>query len=66
MWSPSDIIGPNDLPDGIDAEDLRLLLRGVFQAAGGTHGDFDEFDRVMSAEERSAIFVAPSRILGNG
>ena len=54
-----------DLPDGIDAEALRLLLREVFQAAGGTHDDFDEYDRVMATEGRVAVVVAPDRILGN-
>lgn len=62
----ADIIGPDDLPPGIDAEALRLILRHVFQAAGGTHDDFDEYDRTMADERRAAIFVATGRILGNG
>ncbi|SUZ86574.1 uncharacterized protein METZ01_LOCUS39428, partial [marine metagenome] len=37
VTGPADLIGPGDLPDGIDAEALRLLLREVFQAASGTH-----------------------------
>jgi hypothetical protein len=41
------------------------LLREVFQAAGGTHDDFDEYDRVMADEGRVAVLVAPDRILGN-
>jgi hypothetical protein len=47
------------------AKALRLLLREVFQAASGTHDDFDEFDRVMADEGRVAVFVTPERILGN-
>ena len=62
----ADIIGPDDPTDGIDAEALRMLLRDVFQAAGGSTDDYDEFDRVMAAERRPAIFVAPERILGWG
>ena len=65
ITGPADLIGPGDLPDGIDAEALRLLLREVFQAASGTHDDFDEYDRVMSNEGRVAVFVVPERILGN-
>ena len=65
VTGPADLIGPDDLPDGIDTEALRLLLREVFQAAGGTHDDFDEYDRVMANEGRVAVLVAPDRILGN-
>src|SRR5579859_5504375 len=32
-----DLAGPDDQADGIDAERLRLLLREIFTAAGGTH-----------------------------
>ena len=65
VTGPADLIGPEDLPNGIDAEALRLLLREVFQAAGGTHDDFDEYDRAMATEGRVAVLVAPDRILGN-
>jgi hypothetical protein len=37
----------------------------VFTAAGGTHDDWDEYDRVMAAEGRTAVLVEPARILGN-
>lgn len=40
------------------------LLRDVFTAAGGTHDDWDEYDRVMAAEGRVAVFVTPERISG--
>jgi PPOX class probable F420-dependent enzyme len=62
----TEIVGPDDPVAGVDAEGLRLLLRSVFEAAGGTHEDWDEYDRVMAAERRAAVFVAPDRILGNG
>jgi PPOX class probable F420-dependent enzyme len=51
-------------PDDTDAEELRLLLRAVFAAAGGTHDDWDEYDRVMKAERRAAILVTPERVYG--
>jgi PPOX class probable F420-dependent enzyme len=60
------IIGPDDPSDGLDADAVRLLLRGVFAAAGGTHDDWDEYDRVMHDERRAAVFIAPTRIYSNG
>lgn len=62
----SELIGPDDPADGIDAEGLRLLLRAVFSGAGGTHDDWDTFDRVMREERRTAVLLAPTRIYGNG
>ncbi len=50
--------------DNTDAEELRLLLRAVFSAAGGTHDDWDEFDRVMNEERRAGVLVAPERVYG--
>jgi PPOX class probable F420-dependent enzyme len=59
------IVGPRDSRDGFDASDLPALLRTVFSAAGGTHDDWDEYDRVMAAEGRTAVFVTPTRITSN-
>ena len=55
------IIGPDDPRAGVDAERLRVLLRDVFTAAGGTHDDWDEYDRVMHDERRAAVLVTPTR-----
>ena len=60
-----DLIGPDDPEPGIDAERLRLLLREIFTAAGGTHDDFDAYDRVMREERRTAVFVHPDRVYAN-
>jgi PPOX class probable F420-dependent enzyme len=60
------IIGPDDLADGIDAERLRLLRREVFTAAGGTHDDWDGYDRVMAEQGRAAVLVTPVRVYSNG
>lgn len=69
-WSsatgPADLIGPDALPDGMDAEGLRVLLRDVFHAAGGTHDDLEGYDQAMADEGRVAVLVNPSRFLGNG
>ncbi|MCW2656001.1 MAG: pyridoxamine 5-phosphate oxidase, partial [Jatrophihabitans sp.] len=40
-------------------------LREVFTAAGGTHDDWDEYDRVMAEQGRTAVFVEPTRVYGN-
>jgi PPOX class probable F420-dependent enzyme len=60
----SELIGPDDPADGIDAEGLRLLLRAVFTGAGGTHDDWDTYDRVMREERRVAVLVEPRRVYG--
>jgi PPOX class probable F420-dependent enzyme len=60
----SELIGPDDPADGVDAEGLRLLLRAVFTGAGGTHDDWDTYDRVMREERRVAVLVEPSRVYG--
>ncbi|MGN6792363.1 MAG: pyridoxamine 5'-phosphate oxidase [Streptosporangiaceae bacterium] len=61
---PAEIIGPDDPAEGIDANRLRLLLREIFTAAGGTHDDFEEFDRVMAEDRRAAVLITPERIFG--
>ena len=61
----AEIIGPDDPHPGVDAEALRLLLRDVFRAAGGTHDDWDTYDRVMAEEHRAAVLVTPTRTYGN-
>ena len=60
------IIGPDDRLDGFDPAGVPQLLRDVFTAAGGTHEDWDEYDRVMAAEHRTAVFIEPARITGSG
>lgn len=58
------IIGPDDHLDGFGPAGIPQLLRDVFTAAGGTHDNWDEYDRVMAAERRTAVFIEPTRILG--
>jgi hypothetical protein len=63
---PAELAGPADPMDGVDAERLRLLLREIFSAAGGTHDDFDEYDRVMAQDRRAAVLITPERVFTNG
>ena len=60
----AELIGPDDPAAGFDAEALRLLLRAVFVAAGGTHDDWAGYDRVMAEERRAAVLVSPVRLYG--
>jgi hypothetical protein len=66
QWSsvegPVELIGPNDPHPDYDADQIRLLLRDIFTAAGGTHEDWDTYDRVMAEEGRTAVLITPKRI----
>ena len=68
-WSsvtgPADLIRPEQVPETIDKEQMRLLLREVFHAAGGVHDDLEEYDRAMAQEGRVVVCVTPERVLGN-
>lgn len=59
-----DIAGPDDELGGLDERAISRLLRDVFTAAGGTHDDWDEYDRVMREERRTAVLVHPERLSG--
>ena len=59
------LIGPDDPHPDVDDERLRVLLREIFSAAGGTHDDWDTYDRVMRDERRTAVLVAPTRVYSN-
>ncbi len=63
---PARLIGPDEVPDGMAADQLPQLLRDVFRAAGGTHEDWAEYDRVMAAERRTAVLIEPERLASNG
>jgi hypothetical protein len=68
-WTSADgtveLIGPDDPYSGIDGEGLRALLRAIFTAAGGTHDDWQTYDRVMAEERRTAVLITPARIYSN-
>lgn len=60
------LIGPDDPDPAFDPAALPRLLRDVFIAATGTHDDWAEYDRVMAAERRCAVFIEAERIYGSG
>ncbi|ORW01404.1 pyridoxamine 5'-phosphate oxidase [Mycobacterium kyorinense] len=59
------LIGPDDPHPDVDDERLRLLLREIFTAAGGTHDDWAEYDRVMREQRRTAVLIPPTRVYAN-
>ena len=59
---PADLAGPDDGLGDLDAERIRLLLREIFTACGGTHDDWDTYDRVMAEEHRTAVLVTRARV----
>jgi hypothetical protein len=58
--------GPDDPDTGGSRRPLAQVIRDIYAAAGGTHDDWAEFDRVMAEDRRSAVFVRPTRIQGVG
>lgn len=62
----AEIAGPDDEQDWLRGTDqLRLLLRDVFTACGGTHDNWIEYDRVMAEQGRAAVLITPTRIYSN-
>jgi hypothetical protein len=48
--------------DDTDPETMRRLLRESYMAAGGTHDDWETYDRIMREERRAAVAMVPERI----
>jgi hypothetical protein len=57
--------GPDDPAPSTQSMTTPELLRAVFVAAGGTHDDWDEYDRVMAAERRCAVLLRLDSISTN-
>jgi PPOX class probable F420-dependent enzyme len=69
LWATAEgtveIIGPDDPHPEVAPESLRLLLRAIFRSAGGTHDDWDAYDRAMADERRAAVLLTPLRTYTN-
>lgn len=61
----AELFGPEDPRPDVDDEEIRLLLRSIFSAAGGTHEDWDGYDRTMREEHRTAVLVAAEHVYSN-
>lgn len=58
--------GPADPQPWLTEPDrLRVLLRDIFTAAGGTHDDWDAYDQVMREQGRTAVLIDPVRVYSN-
>ena len=63
----AELAGPDDSQPWLtSADQLRLLLRDEFNSAGGRHDDWEEYDRVMVDERRTAVLIEPVRTCSNG
>jgi PPOX class probable F420-dependent enzyme len=61
----AELIGPDDAHPTIGSDRLPHLLRQVFTAAGGSHDDWDAYDRTMAEQRRAVVLVTPGRIYSN-
>lgn len=61
----AELFGPDDPHGNMDAEGLRLLLRQVFTAAGGSHDNWEAYDRTMAEQRRTVALLTPTRIYSN-
>ena len=52
--------------DNTDHEALRVELREAFVACGGTHDDWDKYDRVMRDDSRAIVVVSADHVYGQG
>jgi PPOX class probable F420-dependent enzyme len=63
----AELAGPDDPQPWLkSAEELSTLLRDIFTAAGGTHDDWDAYDRTMREQRRTAVLITPTRVYSNG
>lgn len=65
MTGDSELVGPNDNELGLSSDNVRVLLRDIFMAAGGTHDDWDAYDQTMLDEARTAVLITPTRLRSN-
>lgn len=48
-----------------DPQELRQVLRDVYRSVtNGEHPNWEEYDRAMQLQRRSAIIVVPERVYG--
>ena len=51
--------------DNTEADELRLALREVYRTAAATeHPDWEEYDRAMVEQRRSAVIVVAEQVYG--
>jgi PPOX class probable F420-dependent enzyme len=61
----AELAGQDDPLPGLTPGQLPGLLRDIYAAAGGSHSDLAQYDRVMAAERRTAVLLSPDRFTTN-
>ncbi|MBV9121038.1 MAG: TIGR03618 family F420-dependent PPOX class oxidoreductase [Chloroflexi bacterium] len=59
-----ELAGPDDNTQWLTVDGVPRLLREVFVAAGGRHDNWEEYDRVMAQERRTAVLITIERLYG--
>lgn len=65
VGGPARLEGPDDPPPA-GSRQVSDVVRDVYRSAGGTHDDWEAFDRVMAEDRRCAVFVKALDIISNG
>ena len=61
-----DLIGPDDLPEGLAAENMRRVFHEIYVAAiGGSEQEWAVRDDEIEREHHTAVLVRPTRIYPN-
>jgi hypothetical protein len=61
----AEIVGPDDPHPRLTAGAIPALLRDIYTAAGGTHDDWDSYDKAMADQRRAAVLIRPVRLYTN-
>jgi hypothetical protein len=62
----ADLVGPDDLIEGMQVRDIPMVLRSVYAAAlGGTVDEWAHLDDAFAEEHQTAVLVRPVRIYSN-
>lgn len=62
----AELVGPDDVLDGMQPDAVAGLLREIYAAAvGGTADDWAELDAFFAAERHTAVLIRPDRIYAN-
>lgn len=57
------LVGPEDRLEGLDQNNLAVLIRTIYASAvGGTADQWSELDSVMAEERHTAVLVRPRHI----
>jgi hypothetical protein len=62
----AELAGPEDVLEGLPADEVPRLLRRVYAAAvGGSEDDWAELDETFESEGHTAVLIRPARVYSN-